>query len=114
MDGEGGGDGGQDAVAALPQGGCGGCLGAAPVDARVAGAHVGTSGLQGIHVGFPSPGCPPKDTGCQMPWVVRKLGRCDTPVMGGVGHGGVTAGHGGGVGVVGGGCGVCRGDAVGR
>jgi hypothetical protein len=30
----------------------------------------------------PSPGIPPKDTGCQMPWLVRKLGRCDTPGSG--------------------------------
>ncbi|GGW29575.1 hypothetical protein GCM10010503_01300 [Streptomyces lucensis JCM 4490] len=27
----------------------------------------------------PSQGVTPKDTGCQMPWLVRKVGRCDTP-----------------------------------
>ncbi|WP_260470888.1 hypothetical protein [Streptomyces sp. RP5T] len=93
--GESGGDRGQYAVAAVAEDGCGGSLGAAPADAGIAAetgvrAAVGggrrarvrscvRSRLRRVHDRLPLPSIPPDVTDCQTAWLVRKLGRCDTP-----------------------------------
>lgn len=56
-DGEGGGDGGQDAVAALAQGRGGRVLGAAPADAWVAGGAVGGGRVPGVGLLGRNDGC---------------------------------------------------------
>jgi hypothetical protein len=40
------------------------------------------SRLRGVHDRHPLASIPPADTDCQMAWLVRKLGRRDTPVFG--------------------------------
>jgi hypothetical protein len=40
------------------------------------------SRLRRVHDRHPLPGIPPKETECQMAWLVRKLGWCDTPGFG--------------------------------
>jgi hypothetical protein len=57
-------------------------FGAAPADAGVAGRAGVRPCLRGAHARHPLLRIPPEVTECQMAWLVRKLGRCDTPVFG--------------------------------